>query len=156
MRDKLLQWWPVVPALVILYVGGAGFLEKYPRATARRSNHAAGSGAPDSLLAYVRSGAREADTGSAAPDPSDNPFRPIRQPRPAGPSVNAPRLEPPPRRYVLRGTVGNNVATITNGAGLKQIVKVGDRIDSAEVVSIEANKVVMKDRAGKFELLNQK
>lgn len=156
MREKLLQWWPVAPALVILYLGGAGFLEKYPRTAMRRSDHATGSGTPDSLLAYVRSAARNADTGSAVPDPADNPFRPIHQPRPAGQSANAPKLEPPPRRFVLRGTVGNNVATITNGAGQKQIVKVGDRIDSAEVVSIEANKVVLKDRGGKFELLNQK
>ena len=156
MRDKLLQWWPVAPALVILYLGGAGFLEKYPRAAARRADRAIGSGTPDSLLAYVKSGVRGADTASAVPDPADNPFRPIHQPRPAGQAANAPRLAPPPRHYVLRGTVGNNVATITNGAGQKQIVKVGDSIDSAEVVSIEANKVVLKDRGGKFELLNQK
>jgi hypothetical protein len=156
VRGKLLQWWPIIPALVILYFGGAGFLEKYPRMAERRSDRAIGPGRPDSLLAYVRSAVRSADTGSTVPDPAGNPFRPLHQPRPASQSANAPRLEPPPRRFVLRGTVGNNVATITNGAGLKQIVKVGDRIDSAEVISIEANKVVLKDRAGKFDLLNQK
>ncbi|MEO6096154.1 MAG: hypothetical protein ABIW76_10815 [Fibrobacteria bacterium] len=156
MKDKLLQWWPIAPTLVILYLGGVAFLEKYPRASTRRSNYAVGTRTPDSLLAYFRSGVALPDTGSAVPDPTENPFRPIHQPHPAGQTANASRLEPPPRRYVLRGTVGNNVATITNGAGQKQILKVGDRIDSAEVVSIEANKVVLKDRGGRFELLNQK
>jgi hypothetical protein len=52
--------------------------------------------------------------------------------------------------------VGRDVATIANHAGQKMIVKAGDRIDSAEVVSIEPNRVVLKDRAGKFELQTEK
>ncbi|MDB5105829.1 MAG: hypothetical protein JWP91_3518 [Fibrobacteres bacterium] len=155
MRDRLLHWWPALPALLILYLGGSSFLEKYPRSQGRSANLFARSGGPDSLLAFVRKGAAAvADTVPA--DPSLNPFRPIHAPRPAGQSPTAPQAEPPPRRYVLKGTVGSNVATITNNAGQKLIVKIGDRIDSAEVISIEANKVVLKDRAGRFELLNEK
>jgi hypothetical protein len=154
MREKILHWWPVVPALLVLYLGGRTFVEKYPRASERRSERASRSAGPDSLLAFVRAAATAPD--SLRPDPEDNPFRPIHQPRPAGANPSAPKAEPPPRRYVLKGTVGSNVATITNNSGQKQIVKVGDRIDSAEVISIEVNKVVLKDRGGRFELLNEK
>jgi hypothetical protein len=62
------------------------------------------------------------------------------------------RPPPPPRDYHLKGTVGRDVATIVADGGRKHIVKTGDRVDSAEVVSIEPNKVVLKDRAGRFEL----
>ena len=155
MKENLLRWWPILPALLILYLGGASFVEKYPRTSLRRADRSTGAGARDSLLAFIRAGDTEGKPDSAA-DPSDNPFRAIHQPRPAGQSPAAPKAEPPPRRYVLKGTVGSNVATITNNSGQKQIVKVGDSIDSAEVVSIEANKVVLKDRGGRFELLNEK
>jgi hypothetical protein len=160
MKAKLLRWWPAVPALIILYAGGESFLEKYPRAAVPRKARFAGALAPDSLLLRIR-----ADLGSSAEMPvpektaiaaaTENPFRPIREPAAVAVS-GALRIEPPPRRYVLRGTVGDQVATITNNAGQKQIVKTGERIDSAEVVSIETNKVVLRDRAGKFDLLLHK
>jgi hypothetical protein len=160
MKDRLLQWWPALPALLILYLGGISFLSEYPGAPERRADHLAGSGGPDSLLAYVRAGmVREAaspEPDSSADLESANPFRPIKAPRPTGGSAPAVQANPPPRRYVLKGTVGINVATIANNSGQKLIVKVGDRVDSAEVISIEMNKVVLKDRAGKFELLIEK
>lgn len=150
MNDKWLRWWPAAPACLILWLGASSFVEKYPRVPERRADRFAGGG-PDSLLVWARLSAA-ADT--VKPSESENPFRPIHAPRPTG-SVAATgmHLEPPPRRYVLKGTVGTNVATIANHAGQRMIVKAGDAIDSAEVVSIEANKVVLKDRAGRFELL---
>jgi hypothetical protein len=151
IRDWI-RWWPAAPACLILWLGGASFLDKYPGAAARRADRITGSG-PDSLLALARQSA--ADTVAAAP--SENPFRPIHAPRPSGSSAaSGVRVEPPPRRYVLKGTVGSDVATITNHGGQRLIVKAGDAIDSAEVVSIEPNKVVLKDRAGRFELLLEK
>jgi len=95
-----------------------------------------------------------ADMPGTAPS-FENPFRPIREPA-AAIGSGAIRVEPPLRGFILRGTVGDQVATITNNAGQKQIVKTGERIDSAEVVSIEPNKVVLRDRAGKFDLILQK
>lgn len=150
MNEKWLRWWPAAPACLILYLGGVSFVEKFPQTSVRRADRFAGSG-PDSLLAWAR---LSAAAESAAPAESENPFRPIHAPKAAGgPLSSGMRLEPPPRRYVLKGTVGHNVATITNHAGQRLIVKTGDVIDSAEVVSIEPNKVVLKDRAGRFELL---
>ncbi len=168
MRDRLLRWWPALPAAAILYLGGTSFVEKYPRASERRAERQGGSAEPDSLMAFIGSGtalvaespagdsAEGTTAATAAAGAVGNPFRPIHQPRPAGRPGSHVKTEPPPRRFILKGTVGSNVATIANNSGQKQIVKVGDRIDSAEVVSIEANKVILKDRAGRFELLNEK
>ncbi|MEO7426410.1 MAG: hypothetical protein ABI036_14575 [Fibrobacteria bacterium] len=154
MMAALRQWWPALPALLILYLGGSAVLEKYPRAPGQRAEKASLGGAPDSLLAYARQSLHAAQRPADTIVPAD-PFRSIHAPRPAG-SSQAVKMEPPPRRFGLKGTVGTNVATLTNNAGQRQIVKVGDWIDSAEVVSIEANKVILKDRAGRFELLFNK
>ncbi len=155
MSSGLRAWWPALPAALILYLGGADFIDRYPRAKERPAERLFGGG-PDSLLAFARVFAT--DTASASAGDQESPFRPIHPSKAqpahgAGPLV---RIEPPPRRYVLKGTVGRDVATIANHLGQKLIVKAGDRIDSAEVVSIEPNRVVLKDRAGKFELQTEK
>lgn len=160
MRSILRKWWPAVPALIIVYLGGESFLAEYPRAAVPRSARVAGALKPDSLLLRIRGG-QGSEPGHAVSEPTGptaspgNPFRPIREPAAASVS-GAVRVEPPLRQFVLRGTVGDQVATITNNSGQKQIVKVGERIDSAEIVSIEPNKVVLRDRAGKFDLILQK
>jgi hypothetical protein len=146
--------WPALPALLILWLGGASFLEKYPRPAQGQRSHVDAAGGPDTLMAMVRAEMAEADLAAdsilSAEDAS--PFRPIRPPRPVARSGGM-QVPPPQRNYHLKGTVGNRVATIVNLAGARMIVKVGERVDSAEVVSIEPNKVILKDRAGRFELL---
>lgn len=159
MRHWAHQWWPAVPALLILYLGGVSFVEEFPRMASPRTARNAGSQGPDSLLASIRA----ADPGASANAATDtstlavtrtNPFRPMHAPRMAGfPGRSAVRANPPPRNFILKGTVGNNVATIINNSGRSRIVKTGDSIDSAEVVDIEPDKVILRDRAGKFELL---
>jgi len=154
MSDGLRRWWPALPAALILYWGGADFVDRYPQTQGRPAERLS-RGAPDSLLAIARGFA--ADTAQATAAPVENPFRPIHAPKPKGPGgLAAVHLEPPPRKYVLKGTVGRDVATIANAAGQRVIVKAGDQIDSAEVISIEPNRVIMKDRAGKFELQTEK
>lgn len=151
MSDGLRRWWPALPAALILYWVGSDFIARYPREQARSAQRLS-FGGPDSLLAIARAFA--ADTVRASGTAPENPFRPIHAPKSEGrtAATTAMHIEPPPRKYVLKGTVGRDVATIANNAGEKMIVKAGDRIDSAEVVSIEPNHVVLKDRAGKFDL----
>jgi hypothetical protein len=155
LNAGLRAWWPALPAALILYWGASDFVGRYPKAAERPAERLAGGG-PDSLLAFAR--AFSADTVSHPEQVPDNPFRPIHPPKASAAAAGASliRTEPPPRKYVLRGTVGRDVATIANNSGQKMIVKAGDRIDSAEVVSIEPNRVVLKDRAGKFELQTEK
>jgi hypothetical protein len=149
---------PALPALAILWFGGVSFLEKYPRSSSGVRNRAEAAQGPDSLLALFRlelseeTASPQADSTSA-PARQENPFRPIRphRPRPAE-IAGAMRLPPPPRDFHLKGTVGREVATLVTDRGQKHIVKKGDRVDSAEVVSIEPNKVILRDRAGRFEL----
>ncbi len=150
MSGGLRRWWPVLPAALILYWAGSDFVARYPREQARSAERLS-FGGPDSLLAIAR--AFVADTARPSATAPENPFRPIHTPKPEGrTAATAMHIEPPPRKYVLKGTVGRDVATIANNAGQKMIVKTGDSIDSAEVVSIEPNHVVLKDRAGKFDL----
>lgn len=154
MSEGLRKWWPALPAAVILYWGGADFVARYPQAQGRPAERLS-RGVPDSLLTIAREFA--ADTAQAPAAPGENPFRPIHAPKPKGTGgAVAVHIEPPPRRYVLKGTVGRDVATIANAAGQRIIVKAGDQIDSAEVISIEPNRVILKDRAGKFELQTEK
>jgi hypothetical protein len=152
MSEALRRGWPILPAALILYWGASDFVARYPHAQGRRAERLAGT-APDSLLAIALAAA--ADSSRAPEVPAENPFRPIHPPKAAEPAA-AVHVEPPPRKYVLKGTVGRDVATIANGAGQRVIVKAGDRIDSAEVISIEPNRVILKDRAGKFELQTEK
>lgn len=154
MSEGLRRWWPALPAALILYWGGSDFIARYPHAQARAAERLSGGG-PDSLLAIARRFA--ADSARAPATAPENPFRPIHAPKAEsrGPMA-AIHVEPPPRKYVLKGTVGRDVATVANNAGLKMIVKAGDRIDSAEVISIEPNRVILKDRAGRFELQTEK
>ena len=153
---SLLRWWPALPTAFILYFGGQSFLRKYPRAT-DLSGMSRTDSAPDTLVALAEAALGVSDSAST-PSSSQayaNPFRPAIDRPPAGQtSQTAPA--PPPRNYVLKGTVGSSVATIANNAGTKLIVKVGDAVDSAVVVSIEPNKVVLKDRGGKFDLHPEK
>jgi hypothetical protein len=153
MNERLSKWWPALPACLILYLGGASFVEKYPRAPDRPASRFTGARGPDSLLAIAR---HDAAPDSSRTAPGDDPFRPIHAPRPAAPAAPVVKGDPPVRRYVLKGTVGADVATIVNNHGQRVIVKAGDVLDSAEVVSIEANKVTLKDRGGKFELIQEK
>lgn len=151
------RWWPALPASLILYLGMASFAREFPRGQNRRAATQGNAGRPDTLLAFVRAAEDSAPRDSAPePSPEANPFRPVRPVEPVVQGGAHLRRDPPVRGYILRGTVGSDVATITNRAGQKVIVKVGDRVDSAEVLAIEPNRVLLKDRAGKFEiLLNQ-
>ncbi len=152
MTDRLRALWPALPALAIAWFAGAAFVEKYPRRPEGARSHAFAARGPDSLLVRFR---RELAEDSAADSirAAANFFRPIRAPRPPAESrAGTMTVPPPPRNYQLNGTVGRDVATITNNSGRKLILKVGDVVDSAEVISIEPNKVVLRDRAGRFEL----
>lgn len=152
MMDRLRGLWPALPALAIAWFAGASFMEKYPRRPEAARSHAAALRGPDSLLLRFRRELAEDSAADSARDPG-NFFRPIRAPRPV--AENRPGgmvVPPPPRNFQLNGTVGREVATITNNSGGKRIVRIGDTVDSAQVISIEPNKVVLRDRAGRFEL----
>lgn len=160
MSEFLRRWWPALPALIIAWFGGSSFVEKFPRPSEGNRGRAAAAKGPDSLLDGFRrklaASAPAPGDSSARPAP-ENPFRPIRAPRPPeSRPAGGMTVPPPPRNFVLKGTVGSDVATIANNAGQKLIVKVGDAVDSAVVLSIGPNKVVLKDRAGKFELLPER
>ena len=160
MSRSFRQGWPWLLTMGILYFGGSSLLKKYPRASPKAVSPKSGVLVSDSALVFIQAEHRRDSLARISDSTSldggsflKNPFRPLHGsvPLSAQPSGGAV-TDPPWRQYVLKGTVGNEVATIADRHGKKLIVKVGDRVDSATVLSIEPNKVMLKDRAGKFEL----
>lgn len=79
--------------------------------------------------------------------PPEVPNPPSRAP---GPVVSdAP---PPPRVWHATGRVGERAAVLTSMDGRILVVSGGSRVDSATVVSIGNDGVILEDRAGRFNL----
>jgi hypothetical protein len=80
-----------------------------------------------------------------------SPFGAARPSRPSLASLTPrqPVVRPP---LILKGTVGGQIATLIDAAGVKSLVKVGHQIDSAEVIRILPGKVILRDRHGTFEI----
>jgi hypothetical protein len=160
---KILHWWPIIPALLILFLGGKRFIHNYPRDLHTFQDSHSDIPASDSLLVFIRAEMKKDSSATASPPialdsitANKNPFRSPHSSAMAGKRLaSGPKAIPPGRKYILKGTVGDQVATIEDPSGQKHIVKVGDRVDSAIVYSIESNKVVLKDRAGKFDLIHE-
>lgn len=92
-------------------------------------------------------------TDSIDLDKIKNPFRlPSSVEKKIRKKAFTPKRKPPSRNYQLQGTVGNEVATIIDLSGQGNIVKPGDTVDSAKVISIKPGKVILRDRAGRFEI----
>lgn len=163
MNRSLWHWWPLAPALVVLYLGMNSFMEKYPQQAQRSLKANSHLYAPDSMLILIRQAkSRDSLNRNQALKATDSlqeirsPFRPVRNPsQVANRGTVGPKIDPPWRNYILKGTVGNSVATIIDRNEKKIIVKVGELVDSATVMAIESNRVILKDRAGKFELLQE-
>lgn len=59
-------------------------------------------------------------------------------------------VPPPPRPWKATGRVGERAAVLSNPDGRVLVVASGARVDSASVVSIGTDGVVLEDRAGRF------
>lgn len=167
MKADIWHWWQLLPTALVLYLGSASFVERYPTTAPKTLNRYSNQSGPDSLLAFLDRVHRSKslkhsvtsilkDSGASVSPNRVSPFRPVHAPSlSANHAPVGPKADPPWRKFVLKGMVGNTVATITDRLGKKVIVKVGENVDSATVISIEPNKVVLKDRAGKFDLLQE-
>lgn len=91
------------------------------------------------------------DTLGIPADPFGLPPEPANpSPRSNGPSTfGAP---PPPRIWRATGRVGERAAVLTALDGRILVVSDGSSVDSATVVSIGNDGVVLEDRAGRFNL----
>ncbi len=155
MKKLLRMGWPIVAAAFILYSAWEDLQRKIPGSLAPQQNRTQNSGTYDSLL-YRIAQVRMPLSGDRVDTATANPIRnPFRYPNATGTTSirsSRPPQPPPPRGYVLHGTVGQHVATISDNAGVKRIVSVGDKLDSAVVEAIEGETVILRDRAGRFEL----
>lgn len=105
----------------------------------------------DSGLLYAPLSAREPDSFVVPADPFGLPPEPSNSaPRFSGPVV--PDAAPPPRIWRSTGRVGERAAVLTAADGRILVVSGGSRVDSATVISIGNDGVVLEDRAGRFNL----
>jgi hypothetical protein len=66
----------------------------------------------------------------------------------SNPTIQRPSL-------ILKGTVGNQAATLINARGEKSILRVGESVDSVLVLRIQPGKVTLRDSHGIFEISAQ-
>ncbi len=88
------------------------------------------------------------DTAAPPPDP----FRLSSAALANRPSNQTPMLPPPPRLWSSTGRVGQRAAVLTASDGRILVVSDGSQVDSAVVVSIGSDGVVLEDRGGRFVL----
>lgn len=73
-------------------------------------------------------------------------------PRKGPRSASTDHVQPPPRPWKATGRVGERAAVLTATDGRILVVKGGTQVDSAIVVSIGNDGVVLEDRGGRFLL----
>jgi hypothetical protein len=88
------------------------------------------------------------DSASVPPDPFGLPLEPAS----AKPTAIGSLEPPPPRPWSATGRVGQRAAVLTATDGRILVVSDGSRVDSAVVVSIGTDGVVLEDRGGRFVL----
>lgn len=99
-------------------------------------------------LAALDTSFAELDSTSRATDPFGlPPASAASKPTSIGPAVPAP-----PRPWTATGRVGQRAAVLTATDGRILVVSDGSRVDSALVVSIGPDGVVLEDRGGRFVL----
>jgi hypothetical protein len=152
--NHLKKWWPALLAIWMVYICANVLTKNYPHLSKPIGKNAQDVMGIDSVLTAIKN--NQVDKSMDSLQIGRDPFGNGRHFANVVSVTHAPSAPPPPRHYILKGTIGDKVATITNNAGRKNIVKVGDKIDSAFVLSIAPNRVELKDRAGTFELLLQK
>jgi precorrin-6B methylase 1 len=86
------------------------------------------------------------------------PHSPFGQPRPPR-AIPIPKGEAKPLwirpTIILKGTVGNQAATLINSQGNKSILRIGEYLDSILVVNIQPGRVTLRDSHGTFEISAQ-
>ena len=160
MNTNIRPWLYWIPGLILLILGMKSFVEKLPPFHLENSTQQKVTDQKDHLLDKIKSQIHSHQIDSLNrekglsqnKEPINDPFRSY-HPKPLISATSAiPKGQPPFRNFLLSGTIGNSVATISNQKGKKIIVKVGDAVDSATVIFIEPNKVSLQDRAGNFEI----
>jgi hypothetical protein len=157
MNQKLALW---VPALLSMVFGIAlvkRFIEnQYP--LFGQSIHALSNGkSPSPLNAQQVRILGDLKTAWASDSvPPQTPFRNAMVGRNTNPSNSlAPHLPWVRPVWILKGTVADQAATLVNNAGRKTIVRVGDFLDSVEVVAIQSGRITLRDTHGIFEITAQ-
>ncbi len=145
--------WSLLAAIALLALGIKSFVQRYPGGRSLGSDGKNGPMVRDTVWpAVLRFSATASDSALDASDtaPVPDPFRQRFSPSPAvTPKASVP---PPARKWKLKGTAGDAVATVLDSIGTKHLLRAGDSLGGARVLEVHANRVLMRDAAGSFEL----
>jgi len=141
---------PWIIALIALSVGVLAYVKKYPAQTL--SLRAQPQWENDSLFSTLDRLILEAPA-LPIPDPAAirNPFQAPSRPA-AGNENQKHVMTSSLRKWKLKGTAGNSVATVLDSAGVKHLMRVGDTLGGVRVLEVHPSRVSMQDEAGRFEL----
>ena len=141
-----------VAAVFALYPSDKPLSETWSRALEIHASSGSTSDSATPLDSSLLAGsfAPPADSLAIPADPFGLPPGPVATPR-RGTSSRTD-AHPPPRPWRATGRVGELAAVLTSNDGRILVVKSGSSVDSATVVSIGNDGVVLEDRAGRFVL----
>ncbi len=152
--------WPLWISMAILFYGMQLFFQKYPNKLPVFKSDQAQNLHEDSLDRLLTQLTR--DTVFSSLTFSDtlsrkNPFhsdislnRVVNHSNP----VELVKLQPM-RSLKLKGTAGNQIASLIDSLGVKHLMKVGDSIAGIRILEIRSDRVFLQDASGKFELTPQ-
>ncbi|MFC1584986.1 hypothetical protein ACFL5V_05520 [Fibrobacterota bacterium] len=149
----LLERWYIPASLMLACLFIVSFIQKYPsRSSAEFMTKEAAHEETALLnsLEKLRNRRTAAERDTALYD-SGNPFRVYRAVK-RRKTVAKSKTPAPGRGFKLKGINNEKTAILINNSGLSMVVETGDKIDSAEVISIGPDKVTLKDRGGTFEI----
>ena len=142
--------WPRWAAFALLAAGLAGYVRNYPLP---RTVLPLGDGSALDSLIPPSGKRRDNGLGLIEIDTAlfRNPFQTRSRPGyDAGTSHS--KMPSPVRRWKLKGTAGNVVATLVDSAGVKHLMRTGDSAGGVRVLDVHPSHVTMQDEAGRFEL----
>jgi len=147
------QWYVLASVILIYWISGS-FISKYPSPVDEVPQTVKTIKEDESTLNTIQ-GIKDKrsllDADSTFSDQED-PFRSSKAKKRIKARKRKKAYSTPARNYKLRGINNSKTAILINSAGRSVFVQVGDQIDSAEVVGITSDKVILKDRGGKFEI----
>ena len=149
----VLNRWYIPISVMLAYWIAASFIVKYPAGMGGIAGKARSFQAEESILKTIEAIKKKRNKLGLDSSLSlgGDPFRSVKS-TPYRRVKGGRKTIAPVRKYKLMGITNDKTAILVNNAGYNVIVEVGDAIDSAIVVSITSNKVILRDQGGTFEI----
>ena len=139
------KWlWPWLVALILMTVGLRSWIHKYPRRAGPEARDGQGRDGKDTLFSLLPVSHAVENTDTTATVDSalrKNPFRKVGEEGYAHP-VSPTTPVSPLRKWILKGTAGDAVATVLDSVGAKHLLRTGDTLGGMRVLEIHPSRVL--------------